>query len=164
MIRTHSLIPLAMLSLILMGSCVTKKSVPTSAPELVYHRFEEVDSLMKAAPKPIAVFIHADWCRYCQNMKHTTFADPGVVRRLNEQFYFVSFNGEYKDNILFQGRMFRYQPSSQTHELAQALGTVEGTMTYPTFTLLNHDYEITFQHNAFLNAQEMRSILDSACD
>ena len=74
-----------------------------------------------------------------------------------------SFDGEQKEEVRFNQRDFAFRPSgrnSGTHELATALGSINGELTYPSFVLLNPQYEITFQHNAFLNAREMKVVLE----
>ena len=35
--------------------------------------FEEIATLQQLEPRPMVIFIHTDWCRYCQGMKNTTF-------------------------------------------------------------------------------------------
>lgn len=125
-------------------------------------QFEQIDSLQQVKPKPVAVFIHTDWCKYCQNMKHTTFRHEEVARRLNEDFYFISFNAEQKENITFNGFNFVYRPNGPTsgvHTLAETLGAIDGQLSYPAFVVLNSSYEIIFQHNAFINAEAMKKVL-----
>ena len=83
---------------------------------------------------------------------------------LNKNYYFVSFDGEQKEEVKFKGHVFQFRPSGRntgTHELAIALGSVEGNLTYPTFVLLNPAYELIFQHQAFLNAEALIGILEA---
>ena len=90
------------------------------------------------------------------------FANQEVIQQLNEKYYFVSFDGESRKSVLFRGRSFSYQPNgrnSGTHELANALGSMNGQLVYPSFVILNPAYEIIFQHNAFLGAKDMQIIL-----
>ena len=95
-------------------------------------------------------------------MEQTTLQNEQVVQLLNEKYYFISFDGEQQEDVFFRKHLFKYQPSGRntgTHELATALGAMEDVLTYPTFVLLNPDYEIVFQYNAFLNGREMEEVL-----
>lgn len=147
-------------------SCGSLKEVQKpSSVALNRYQFEQLDSLMQIQPKPVAIFLHAPWCRYCRQMEQTTFKKQEVVQQLNEQYYFISFDGESQEDILFQAKTFVYKPNgrySGTHELAYALGGIKGELVYPGFVILNPDYEIIFQHNAFMNVPEMKTVLQAA--
>lgn len=125
--------------------------------ELSSYTFEEVDQLRKSDPRPILVFFHTDWCKYCQLMKSTTFNDSVVISILNEQFYFISFDAECKEDIQFAGASFKYQPngiSQGVHEICKALATIDGKLTYPTMTILNEDLTIASQTVSALTVVE----------
>ncbi|MEM9685448.1 MAG: thioredoxin family protein [Bacteroidota bacterium] len=124
--------------------------------------FEAVETLMKKQQKPIVVFIHTSWCTYCKAMQATTFNAKKVVEKLNQDFYFIRLNAEEKRDIRFLNRVFKYKPSGPTtgvHELAQQLGSIDGKMAYPATVILNTDYEISFQHNAYLNVRDFLKLL-----
>lgn len=124
--------------------------------------FEEVDSLMQVKAKPMVVFLHADWCKYCQAMKKTTFQDEEVKKVLQEDFYFVSFNGEHKEDVRFRGRTFRYQPTGyQTgeHQLARALGDRGGELSYPTVVVISEKNEIMSTQNQFISGKKLNKLL-----
>lgn len=143
-------------------SCNSSK-IPSSATiELVQYNIEDVESLMKNENKPIAIFLHAAWCQYCNNMEQTTFKNQDVIKSLNEDFYYFSFDGESRDDVTFKNRTYHYLPSgrnSGVHELAVSLGNMDGTLTYPTFVILDSELEIIFQHNAYLSSKEMYQVL-----
>lgn len=144
------------------GCASTSEKLGASVASLKIYTFSELDSLMLKEPRPVAVFLHAEWCKFCKNMEQTTFQNEAVVRLLNEGYYFVSFDGEQRAEVVFQGRIFRYQPTGRntgTHELAAALGTSDDSLIYPAFLILNTDYEVIFQHNAFLNSEQLNGVL-----
>lgn len=131
---------------------------------LTQYTFEDLDSLQAIEEKPIAVFMHTNWCKYCENMKQTTFQHEKIVKLLNKKSYFISFDGESKQTILFRGHEFTYKPTgpnSGIHSLAEALGSIEGQLSYPTFVILNSTYEIIFQYNSFMSAKQMKAVLNS---
>ena len=109
------------------------------------------------------VFIHTDWCTFCAAMENTTLQDPRVVELLTTKFYFIDLNAEKQEAIKVGEQTFRYKPTGGTtglHELAEQLGTVEGTVSYPTLCFLTSAYEITFQYNQFIDAPDLVIVLE----
>lgn len=150
-------------ALLLLG-CTPSKKLPTNTPLLRQYTFQQVDSLLTKEARPIAVFLHTDWCRYCENMQQTTLRHAAVIRLLNEQYYFVSFNGEEQETVVFQNQAYHFRPTgrnSGAHELATKLGTQAGTLSYPGFVILDEGLSIRFQHNAFLNAAQLGQVLQA---
>ena len=85
-----------------------------------------------------------------------------VIKLLNENYYYLPFDGEQKEDVSFLGYEFQYVPSGQntgTHDLATSLGSIDGVLTYPTFVLMNEAYEITFQYSGFLTEAELEEVL-----
>lgn len=130
--------------------------------QLKAYQFEQIDSLQKIEKREVIIFIHTDWCKYCQSMKHTTFKNKGLVNLLNNDFYFVSFNAEINQHIQFNGKSFHFKPTGTNtgvHELAEELGNVDGNLSYPALCILDADFEIVFQYNAFLTVDNLTEIL-----
>lgn len=145
-----------------LGACATVRSVQTDQAQLTQYEFADIDSLQALKPRPVAVFLHAPWCKFCQNMKQTTFVDREVIQLLNEEFYFISFDGEQEENVLFRGHTFRFERTGRTsgiHQLAKAVGTIDKKVVYPTLALLDSNLEIVFQHQGYLNSHELTSVL-----
>lgn len=140
--------------------------LPLSAfSQLHTYSFAQLDSLQKTEKKNIVVFIHTDWCRYCQLMKNTTFKDEKVVKLLKEKFLLADLNAEEKQDIIFNGHTFKYKPTGSDtglHELAEQLGAINGKVSYPTLCILNARYEIIFQYNQFLSSTDLIKVLNEA--
>lgn len=129
--------------------------------------FEDLDSLQKVAPKNTIVFIHTDWCRFCQMMTYTTLSTPSIANQLDSNFYFIRLNGEQKENIKFRNTVFSFRPSgvnTGTHELALALGEINGEIVYPTTVFLNSENEILYQHAGVINKDEFLEVLKKLSD
>lgn len=127
------------------------------------YSFENVDSLQQVAPRPVVVFIHTSWCRFCAAMKTETFGDEAVVELLNEHFYFVDFDTESKSPVDFGGRIYHYKPTGTNtgvHELAEALGSINGKLAYPALRIMTPNDEIIYQHNSFMNRDELMTVLE----
>lgn len=129
--------------------------------------FATVDSLQLEAPRPMVIFLHTDWCRYCQNMQQTTFPDSAVMALLNKHFYFLSLDAETEATITFGNRTFPFLPQGNgngVHSLATAIGTIDGTLQFPTLVIMNDAYEIIFQYGAFLSAEALSTILAASIE
>ena len=125
--------------------------------------FEQLDSLQEVEERPIAVFIHTDWCKYCNAMLNTTFKSEVVQISLNKSFYYVRLNAECKDEIRFRNQLFKFKPTGNDlgmHELAEQLAMLSGRVNYPTMCFLNSDFEIVFQYPEFLDAGKMIEVLN----
>ncbi len=130
--------------------------------QLNRYRFENIDSLQRVAPRPVFVFIHTDWCRYCAQMEATTLKERKVVEELNSKVYFVSLDAESKETISFYGATFKYRPTGNgtgSNELATMLGTLNGQMALPGICILNQKGEIAFQYGGALSAKELKRVL-----
>ncbi len=133
-----------------------------SFSQIKQYKFEQIDSLQKIQKKIVVVFIHTNWCRYCEAMKHTTFKNKHIKNTLNNNFYFIDFDAEEKRNIVFHSNIFQYKPTGdQTgiHELAEKLGSINGQVSFPGICFLNADNQIIYQHNEFLSAKDLEIIL-----
>jgi len=126
-------------------------------------QFEQLDSLQMLEKKPVVVFFHTSWCKYCDIMKNTTLKNVEVIKLLQQNFYFVNFDIETKDDIFFREHFFKYRPTgirTGVHDLAKELGTINGEIAYPGICILNNKNEIVFQHEGYLSANAFLSILD----
>ncbi|TDO93964.1 thioredoxin family protein [Flavobacterium sp. 245] len=125
--------------------------------------FEEIDRLQQIQKRKIIVFIHTDWCQFCQRMKATTFKNQEIIEKLNSDFYFIDFNAEEKRDISFNNHVFKFQPSGNNvgvHELALQLGTINNQIAYPTLCVLNEKNEIIFQYNIYLSPNDFKILLE----
>ena len=127
--------------------------------QLKVYEFEQVDSLQKQEKRPIVVFIHTDWCRYCKMMESSTFKSDSIIYKLNHHFYFISFNPEKKRTIGFAGHKFTFQPLKGVNELAEHLATIGGKISYPSVCVLSPANEIIFQYNQYLDAINLNKVL-----
>jgi thioredoxin-related protein len=145
--------------LFLLGSLLLSEK---SHAQLKTYQFEQIDSLQQVEKRIVLVFIHTDWCKYCQAMRKTTFKNKDVIKLINEKFYFIDLDAEQKKSISFKGKKFKYKPNGTNigiHELATELGTIGKQINYPTLCVLNEKNEIVFQYGGFLTAKELLKLL-----
>lgn len=131
--------------------------------QLKNRTFEEINALQETQKRKIIVFIHADWCQFCQRMKSTTFKNQEIIEKLNSDFYFIDFNSGEKRDIKFDNHTFKYQPTGNNvgvHELALQLGTIKNQMVYPVLCVLNDKNEIILQYNSYLSPSDFKLLLE----
>jgi thioredoxin-related protein len=131
--------------------------------QLKSNSFEEIDSLQQIQKRKIIVFIHTDWCQFCQRMKATTFKNQEIIEKLNSDFYFIDFNAEEKRDIKFNNQVFKFLPSGNdvgVHDLALQLGTNNKQIVYPVLCVLNEKNEIIFQYSNYLSPKDFKIILE----
>lgn len=137
-------------------------AIPSSFAQLKSYSFEEAEQLTKTNPKPIVVFVHTSWCKICKMMEQSTFKNSEVINELNTNFYFVPLDAETKRDIWFNEHQFQFKPTGTTtgvHELATALATIDGVVSYPTLTVLDLERTIVFQKNSYLDAKTVLLVL-----
>lgn len=131
--------------------------------QLKSRTFEEVDSLQQIQKQKIIVFIHTNWCQFCQRMKTTTFKNQEIIEKLNTDFYFIDFNAEEKRDFTFNNQVFKYKPTGNNvgvHELALQLGTINNQIVYPVLCVLNEKNEIILQYNNYLSPKDFKLLLE----
>ncbi len=140
-------------------------TIPSCFAQLKTHKFEEAEKLSKENPKPFVVFTSASWCNYCKKMENSTFKNPEIITILNADFYFIPLDAESNNNIDFNNHTFKFIPNGPItglHELAISLATIDSQLIYPTITILGADYSILFQKHSFINAEELKLVLEKA--
>lgn len=131
--------------------------------KLISYSFQEVSDLQKEEQRPIVVFIHTDWCKYCKAMKKNTFSDNKIIELLNNRCYFISLNAETKENIKFNNTVFKYKPTGTNtgiHELAEILAKHNNQVSYPTTVILNNKNKVLYKEASFLTKKKMLLILN----
>ena len=66
-------------------------SFSLQAQDVNWVTFEELPKLTYKEAKPILIFIHTDWCKFCLMQEENTFSDSVVVKELNEHYYCTSW-------------------------------------------------------------------------
>lgn len=134
-------------------SSFTEKGSDAEKGLVNWYTWEEAVEASKTEPKKVFVDIYTDWCGWCKKMDKSTFNNPKVAEYLNANYYPVKLNAEQKEDIVFQGHVFKYVPGTRGrgyHQLAGAL--LEGKLRYPTVIFLNEEFQVMQRFATYLDA------------
>ncbi len=146
---------LAFVSLMMVSTKITAQVAPIP--------IEKMDSCMLVNPKPIVILLTTDWCKYCQVQKAQLSKNKNFQKR-EVNFYYVEFNAESKDDIHFHGNNYSFQSagvSSGIHELAIALNGGDENLSFPTWIILDSDYNVLFKNNGVLSEKQLNKVLNT---
>ena len=134
------------------------------AQELISRNVEELPVLQSEQDRPVLIFLTAEWCTYCERIKQTSFKQKDIITTLNDYFYYIEFDIEQKEPVTIVEQKFVFIPTgvdAGIHQFAEAIGTVNGAVTTPTFVVLNSRWEILYQYNGFMDYLQIRALLQS---
>lgn len=149
-----------MLRLLVCILCFTFSN--SRAQQVEWIGFEKLEESLRQQPRPVLIFIHTGWCRFCAMQLENTFTDKDVVNEIQRAFYAVSLDAEKKDDITFLKKRYRYKATghgSGYHELAEFFGKKDGTLSFPTTVILSESLQPVGQFPGFLNAADLLQLL-----
>ncbi len=135
---------LLLLVIIIAGSSIMAKaqnagntppSSTSSKTSIHWMSIQEAEKLNKKHPKKIIIDTYTDWCGWCKRLDATTWEDARIIDYLNKNYYAVKFNAETKDSIVFNGKVYHFNPNMRANELAYNL--LQGQLAYPTIIVMD---------------------------
>ncbi len=134
--------------------------VAQQKPDVQWYTIDEVQELVKTAPRKIYIDMYTDWCGWCKVMDQKTFTDEKIARQLNTDFYAVKFDAEGKENVNFKNQTFKFiaQGSRGYHELAAAL--MQGKLSYPTSVFLDENLNLISPLPGYYPPEKLDPILE----
>ena len=118
---------------------------------------QEADKLNKKQPRKIVIDVYTDWCGWCKKMDKTTFADEKIAKYVNKNFYAVKLNAETKEEIVLNGKTYRFKPEWGVNEIAAEL--LQGKMGYPSTVYLDEKFNMLAPIMGFYDAKKFDSLL-----
>jgi len=118
-------------------------SVPTINSETIqWLTWEQAMQKSNVEKKKFIVDVYTDWCGWCKRMDAATFRQPEIAKYVNENYYAIKFNAEYKEDIVFNGKTYKYVANGRRgyHELAAEL--LQGRLSYPTVVFLDETQKV----------------------
>lgn len=126
-----------------------------------WYDWAEIEILQKQNPKPILVWIYADWCSHCNDFKNSTLQDPEIIEKLNSgDFYPVKLNFEDKRTFIFRNKSYKWiAPSEEKmahNELALAL--MNNIFGLPSFVYFDKNFNLLQDVKGYKNAKDFEII------
>ena len=119
--------------------------------------FEQAVAKTKKEPRKIFIDVYTDWCGWCRQMEKKTFTDPAVVDYVNKNYYAVRFDAESKEPITVEGKTYKYNEATRSHELAYAL--LQGQLSFPTTVYLDENMKMISPVPGYLDVPMFRNVI-----
>lgn len=122
--------------------------------------FEEAFEKHQKEPRRWMIDISTSWCGWCKRMDATTFSDSLIIPFVNENYYAVALDGEYKGEIVVGEQTYKFVPNGRRgyHELPAEL--MNGKLSYPTVVFLNEKLQNLSPLGGYRTAQDFHPILE----
>ena len=118
-------------------------AAPAPAPVTVeWLSWEEAVERSKTEKRKIFLDVYTEWCTWCKRMDKATFQQEDIARYLNENFYPVKFDAEQKEDLEYNGKVYKYVKNGNRgyHEFAAEL--LRGRLSFPTVVFLDENLEL----------------------
>jgi thioredoxin-related protein len=126
--------------LLTLTACDSRKSA--SDDMLIWLTIEEANKIhSEGSDKKFIVDVYTDWCHWCKVMDKKTFADPEVVKYLNDNFHMVKFNAEQKESVKHKGKEYKWESLGRNGVNMLAYELLNGNMGYPSLVYLNENLD-----------------------
>jgi len=129
--------------------------------KIKWYTLEEAVEANKTNKKKFAIDVYTSWCHWCKVMDKQTFTDPTVIEYMNEHFYAIKFDGEYKENITFQGKEYKFVNAGRRGINTLAYFLLDGRAAYPTIVYLDEDLNKVKVSPGFKKPEQMVEELKS---
>src|ERR1700741_2205646 len=110
--------------------------------DLKWYTMKEALDLHKKKPKKILISINTSFCNTCKVMNKTTFSDAKNLKYISDNYYLVDLNAENKDDIEFNGTVFKNDGSNgfPFHQFALAL--TKNNFVLPSTAILDEKLQL----------------------
>lgn len=121
----------------------------------------ELTDSIRLRPRPSLVLISTSWCMYCRMQKAQLKMNTDF-QTASTRFYFSELDAETKENIIFNDATYAFQRTGVdigTHELAYALGNIDGQLAFPTWVLIDENFTVLFTYPGVLDKPTLTKLV-----
>ncbi|MEO1262927.1 MAG: DUF255 domain-containing protein [Bacteroidota bacterium] len=138
---------------------VNESKVAPVPGQIEWLSWEEAQLKMQVEKKKLFVDIYTDWCTWCKKMDTNTFRQPHIVKYLNEHYYAIRFDAEYKEDIDFMGKTYQFTKNGNRgyHELAAEI--TRGRLTFPTIVFMDESQSLIQSVPGYRAPEEFEQII-----
>ncbi|MBS1650403.1 MAG: DUF255 domain-containing protein [Bacteroidetes bacterium] len=121
---------------------------------------KEVEQLNKKKRKKVLVNITSNFCNSCKVQEKTTFNDTSIAKIINNYFYFINFNAETNDTIIFKGQRY-YKTLVNNYPLHNLLlKLTNNRYGFPALCVLDEDLNTIEAINFYQHPKQLKIILE----
>lgn len=110
--------------------------------EVKWYTLNEALALQKKKPKKIVVDTYASFCNSCKVMNKTVYNNKELAKYINENFYLVDLNVEYKEDVEYKGSMYKMGQLTNYPFHPITLELTRKSLTIPSMSVLNENLDI----------------------
>lgn len=110
--------------------------------KIQWRTWEEVEKLNKVEKRKIFVDVYTEWCGWCKKMDKATFQQDHIAKFINENYYAVKFDAEYKADINFNDQVYKFVKTGRKGYNELAAEITRGKLSYPTIVFLDEDQKV----------------------
>lgn len=132
-------------------------SLKINAQEIQWINFDQLSELQQTDNRPLLIFIHTKWCRYCKMQKEISFKNLQLIEFLNRNYYCIELDAESKSSIKLLNKNYSYNPLQGYHQLALTLTKDSNQIIFPTLLVLDKSYKIK---SVLQSYQEPQSLIE----
>lgn len=113
----------------------------------------ELTDSVRLRPKPSLILISTSWCTYCQ-MQKAQLKKNTDFQAASAHFYFSEFDAETREDVTFNDTTYVFRHTGVDvgiHELAYTLGNIQNQLAFPTWVLMDENFNILFTHPGVLD-------------
>jgi len=116
--------------------------IHSSLGQVNWMTFEEVEAKYQDEKRKIFIDVYTDWCGWCKKMDANTFNQEDISKYLNDNFYPIKFDAENKEDITFNGKVYKYIKMGRRGYNELALEILKGKLSYPSIVFMDENIEV----------------------
>ena len=116
--------------------------VSAEAQQIEWISWEEAEKRLEAEPRKVVVDVYTEWCGWCKKMDAQTFHNPEIANYVNEKYYAIKFDAEYRETITLNGKDYNYVRNGNKGYNELAAYILRGKLSYPSIVFLDEKLEV----------------------
>lgn len=122
--------------------------------------FEVLPQKLAEEPRPILIKVYTTWCAVCKIQDKKIEKDEALKKLLSEKCYFLELDAESRKTIFFNNTEYRFLGSGTGGMQSLASALANPNDGYPTWVLLDANYEFIGKHNGLVETEQLRKLLE----